>query len=139
MVIIDLLNQEYKSHTHYSIFFSCLTSICHTLGTDLKNKSLIVVNLCAAFMETDWPARMLNPTDPLWEADSRLHLGNILGCGARRPSVPQSASELSNHQDAPPLCSAKPGRWEDDAVLLKIQHSALKKKNTGIVYILAKY
>lgn len=70
---------------------------------------------------------MLHPTDPLWEADSWLHLGSILRCGARRPSVPPSASEPLNHRGAPPLCSALPGRREDDAVPLQIQHCMLKE------------
>lgn len=109
------------------------------LGTDLRNTLIFsaLVNFqmnrqcfltyVKLLRRPDWPVRMLHPTDPLWEADSWPHLENILGCGARRPSVPQSASGLSNHRGAPPLCSAPPGHWEDDAAPLWNQTTTLKE------------
>lgn len=92
----------------------------------------------AAFRDSRWPVRMLHPADPLWGSDSWPRPGNILGCGARRPIVRQSASAPSNHRDAPPLCSGQPGYWADAADLLQSETSHHKecmylKKRTGEV------
>lgn len=81
---------------------------------------------CAASRETHWPVRMLHPADPLWGLDSWPHPGNTLGCGARRPSVRQSASGPSNHRDAPPLCSGRPCCWADGAGPLQNQNTPLE-------------
>lgn len=82
--------------------------------------------LCAASRETHWPVRMLHPADPLWGLGSWPHPRNKLGCGARRPSVQQSASGPSNLQDAPPLCSGQPYCWADGAAPLQTENTPLE-------------